>query len=207
MSTAGDQRRTRPRVKRPDLRREELLRAAEQLLLERGPADVTIADITAAADAAKGTFYRYFATKEELFIVLRQYFVESLVSTVLTATARVPASDWQQKVRVLVHAGIDHQIANRSLHDLLFHQFRAADVLTRAVQSDEHIHLASTLLDFIGGGVAAGAFQVADPQSTSIVLYHALHGAADEAASYEDRTKQLGIIDAAAEMTIRSLTP
>jgi AcrR family transcriptional regulator len=43
-----------------------LLAAAEQLFLARGIEDVSIDDITRAASVAKGSFYRYFPSKEAL---------------------------------------------------------------------------------------------------------------------------------------------
>jgi AcrR family transcriptional regulator len=43
-----------------------LLVAAEQLFLARGIEDVSIDDITRAAGVAKGSFYRYFPSKEAL---------------------------------------------------------------------------------------------------------------------------------------------
>jgi AcrR family transcriptional regulator len=47
-------------------RTEGLLAAAEQLFLEHGIGDVSIDDITHAAGVAKGSFYRYFPSKEAL---------------------------------------------------------------------------------------------------------------------------------------------
>jgi AcrR family transcriptional regulator len=47
-------------------RSEGLLAAAEQLFLARGIEDVSIDDITRQAGVAKGSFYRYFASKEAL---------------------------------------------------------------------------------------------------------------------------------------------
>jgi AcrR family transcriptional regulator len=66
-------------VKRDENRRQKtdaLSRAALFLFLERGIEAVSIDDITRAASASKGSFYRYFASKEAL--------VEALVFPVFT---------------------------------------------------------------------------------------------------------------------------
>src|SRR5215469_847321 len=56
--------------KRPDRRlarnRKALLEATELLIARKGFAALTVDEITAAADLAKGTFYNYFKDKEEI---------------------------------------------------------------------------------------------------------------------------------------------
>lgn len=50
-----------PRWRRlPDARRDQLLDAAERLLVVRGVAGTAVADIATEAGVAKGSFYRYF---------------------------------------------------------------------------------------------------------------------------------------------------
>src|SRR6185369_5877628 len=46
--------------------RDGLVAAAEGLFAARGPDAVSIDEITAAADVAKGTFYTHFADKDDL---------------------------------------------------------------------------------------------------------------------------------------------
>jgi AcrR family transcriptional regulator len=55
----------------PDVRREQLLAAATRLFADQGAA-VTVSEITEAAGVSKGTFYVYFASKDELIAQLRE---------------------------------------------------------------------------------------------------------------------------------------
>src|SRR5215210_7257384 len=55
-----------PRRRPPDVRREQILDAAERVLVERGLATTTMADVAGAAAVAKGTVYLYFESKAGL---------------------------------------------------------------------------------------------------------------------------------------------
>ena len=52
--------------------RVRLFRCALELIAERGLANVTVEDITEAADVGKGTFFNYFATKDHVLGVMAE---------------------------------------------------------------------------------------------------------------------------------------
>ncbi len=52
---------------REQVRREQIMRAAEQLFTSKRFHEITTADIAAKAGIGKGTIYRYFKDKEDLF--------------------------------------------------------------------------------------------------------------------------------------------
>ncbi len=56
---------TRPERRR-QRRRQQIIDAARTVIAQKGVADLTIADVTAAADVAVGSFYTYFEGKQEL---------------------------------------------------------------------------------------------------------------------------------------------
>lgn len=49
-------------------REESILAVAEQLLLESGEGDITLDSLAEQLDLAKGTLYKHFASKDELFL-------------------------------------------------------------------------------------------------------------------------------------------
>lgn len=53
--------------------------AARKLFAERGFHGTTLADITAAAGKSPGSFYRYFADKEDLLAVLAESFLHEVI--------------------------------------------------------------------------------------------------------------------------------
>ncbi|KAA9007881.1 TetR/AcrR family transcriptional regulator [Histidinibacterium aquaticum] len=58
---------TAPKTNRGTARRKTLLRSAEKVIGEKGFASASIAEITRDAETALGTFYIYFASKEQVF--------------------------------------------------------------------------------------------------------------------------------------------
>ncbi|NUU77803.1 TetR/AcrR family transcriptional regulator [Paenibacillus xylanilyticus] len=60
-------------IKNPEERRNEILNAAEILFVTKGYTKATVMDILQACNIAKGTFYYYFQSKEEVMnaIVMR----------------------------------------------------------------------------------------------------------------------------------------
>jgi AcrR family transcriptional regulator len=69
--------------------RVKLFRCALALIAEHGLANVTVEDITEAADVGKGTFFNYFPTKEHVLGVMAEIQLGKLEE----AAARVAAGD------------------------------------------------------------------------------------------------------------------
>jgi AcrR family transcriptional regulator len=69
MSTAHKKGPGRPKdAQLPERRREEILDAAAKLFAQHGYRNTDMEYVATAVDIAKGTIYRYFASKEELFL-------------------------------------------------------------------------------------------------------------------------------------------
>ncbi|WP_041684214.1 TetR/AcrR family transcriptional regulator [Renibacterium salmoninarum] len=80
-------------VKRPErtnATRQKLFEASMQLIGERGPAEVTVDEIAAAAGVSKGTVYYNFGSKSELIAQLLEYGVQLLESR-LTPDESLPS--------------------------------------------------------------------------------------------------------------------
>jgi AcrR family transcriptional regulator len=67
--------------------RVRLFRSALELIAERGMANVTVEDITEAADVGKGTFFNYFASKDHVLGVMAEIQLSKVREASMKATA------------------------------------------------------------------------------------------------------------------------
>ncbi len=75
----------KPLTARGEATRRKLLRAAESLFGEKGFHGTAVGDITRAAGVGHGTFYLYFASKEDIFRELVRYLSRELRGTIREA--------------------------------------------------------------------------------------------------------------------------
>ena len=162
MSIAGPRSRT-PRTRTPDARRRELVDAAARVFAEKGIASASVDDIVRAAGVAKGTFYLYFATKDEVIDAVAQWLVESVadrIQAIATDGSRPPIERLLAFGASVRQIGGDpherefvelvHRPENRVLHD------RMGD---RALS-----RLAPAVAQIIASGIEQGIFRRQDPE-------------------------------------------
>lgn len=65
----------KPRTKPAKERLDDLMNAAEHLFLTKGFLETTVSEIVSQADVAKGTFYHYFKSKDEILEALRERYM------------------------------------------------------------------------------------------------------------------------------------
>jgi AcrR family transcriptional regulator len=85
------------RQRRATETRVRLFRCALQLFSERGFPNVTVEDITEAADVGKGTFFNYFASKDHVLGVLAE------IQLGKVAEAVALAADGKQTIQAVLH--------------------------------------------------------------------------------------------------------
>lgn len=158
-------------------RREQLLDAAETLLAERGLRALTVDDVTARAGVAKGTFYLYFAAKGDVLVALRERYVATMHAQHARAIAQLPPDDHVGRLDRWIAEAIGGHVAHERLHDALFHHdLPSLAVKTGVAPANPQLALLREILE---AGVAAGAFALADAETTAVLLYGAMHAAVD----------------------------
>src|SRR3990172_10041401 len=107
--------------KTPAARREDLLDAALAVFREKGVRTATVEDVTTRAGVAKGTFYLYFKTKEEVGGALRERFALEMLQTAEEMLAGLEADDWEARAEALVRSVVTFSLERRELAELVFH--------------------------------------------------------------------------------------
>jgi TetR/AcrR family transcriptional repressor of nem operon len=179
-----------PRTKPPEERRNDLLDAGESLLVEKGIAATTLDDVTRRANVAKGTFYLYFRSKSDLVHALQKRFDRRMADRV---TAAVASTDgWADKLDACVRACFEDYGTQYDLHDVLFHHIPESD--RRDDLESARSELVDVIRDLLLAGIEAGAYQVDDPDLTSVLLYSAMHGGYDASCHGPERPDEAALV-------------
>jgi AcrR family transcriptional regulator len=167
---------SRPRTKPPEERRGEIMRAARRLFLEQGVAATTIEQITSRAGVAKGTFYLYFSSKEDVLAAMGDRYGDELLVKIQAAIAKKPGDDWKGKLRAWARAAVSGYLDSIRLHDILFYGSHRPthEGLVDNVVIDHLFHM-------LQAGAQAGAWSIDDARFTAVFLFSGLHGVVDDA--------------------------
>jgi AcrR family transcriptional regulator len=174
-----------PRTKPPEERRNELMNAARRLFLKQGIATTTIEQITSAAGVAKGTFYLYFSSKDDVLNALVQNFSRDLLASIEAAMGQQSPEDWRGRLAMWVRGAVNAYLDATRLHDMLFYESHHATPAGLV----ENI-IVDRLVALLEEGARAGAWTIADAPLTAVFLFNGLHGAVDYARRKRvDRTR------------------
>ena len=189
-----------PRTKPPEQRRHELMNAAKRLFLARGVGSTTIEQITSSADVAKGTFYLYFSSKEDVLAALGERYGGELLVKIKAAIAEKREEDWKGKLAAWARTCVTGYLDSIQLHDILFYGSRPA---TREGLVDNI--LIDHLFDLLRAGAEARAWTIDDARLTAVYLFTGLHGVVDDAHSKEKRVNRGRLADRMERLCFRSV--
>lgn len=161
------------RTKPAEVRREELLDAAEQLFLDQGLTATSVDDIVSRADVAKGTFYLHFASKEAIVLGLQDRFLERCHAHIEKALARKKPDDHRGRLRAWIQASVEVFVEQFRLHEIVFHEFRPEEDKHEKIDN----RVFGSFIELLRQGTLAGAFDLADPELSGMMLLHGFHGA------------------------------
>jgi len=165
----------RPRTKPAEIRREELMDAAQRLFLEKGFDETSVDEIVRAAHVAKGTFYWYFKSKDDVLLALQTRFIDRFCSEIEEAVGRLPENDWSGRLDTWLETAVNGYLDQVAVHDLIFHDIRPSN---RRMKQDNPV--ITPLATFLEAGARHGAWVAEDARLAAVMVFSALHGAVDD---------------------------
>jgi len=162
------------RTRNPEKRRGDLIAAAKRVFAKKGVAASAVSDIVKAAGVAQGTFYLYFATKNDVINALAEQMAETMVAAVERAVAGTGAGavdkllalrdailDMANDSTSKELAAIYHRPENRAVHDRM-----AGSLTPRLVPLVEQI---------VSQGIAERVFTAEEPRVAAWFILGGLH--------------------------------
>ena len=155
-------------VKEYEERRKEILETAERLFVTKGYTKTTVNDILKEIGIAKGTFYHYFKSKEEVMdeIIMRIIKEDVAKAKVIVSNPNIPVLE--KLFRVLMEQSPKSgDVKDKMIEQ--FHQPNNAEMHQKSlVQSI--IHLSPVLTEILEQGIEEGIFSTSYPQETIELL-------------------------------------
>ncbi|HDX9579080.1 TPA: TetR/AcrR family transcriptional regulator [Bacillus pseudomycoides] len=155
-------------VKEHGERRNEILDTAEKLFVSKGYMKTTVNDILQEVGIAKGTFYHYFKSKEEVMdaIIMRIVNADVVAAKKIASNPNIPVLD---KLFHILMAQAPKAGGNKEKMIEQFHQPSNAEMHQRSlVQSI--LHLTPVLTEVIQQGINENVFATDYPQETIELL-------------------------------------
>jgi len=147
-------------VKDPKERRDEFVETAQELFREKGYYNTSVEDIVERMGVAKGLFYYYFGSKEDLVEAIADRLWEGAVDDYRTIMEREDLSAMQ---KLLLYSNVRGQVKVRQTYllDLWVHE-RHSPLVQRLTEKGVEM-LVPILGEIISQGVEEGSFDTGYP--------------------------------------------
>ncbi|MFD3274165.1 TetR/AcrR family transcriptional regulator [Paenibacillus dendritiformis] len=153
--------------KKPEERRNEILDAAEMLFTTKGYSKTTVNDILHMVGIAKGTFYYYFQSKEEVMDAIVMRFIDFGVEAAKAVAAHPELSAHDKIFQIMMAQQPDAGRKELMIEQL--HQVNNAEMHQKSL-IETILQLTPVLTEIIEQGIAEGVFDTPYPKETVEIL-------------------------------------
>lgn len=192
-------------TKSPDVRRQELMDAAVGVFKGKGISRTTVSDITGAAGVAKGTFYLYFDSKEQLLGALKERFVDEILAHATSDYERVGREDWWALVDSVIENWTDFMLERADMIQVIMQEPMTPESYRVFAECEARVD--AMFASGIQAGIEAGAFRTTDPELISKLFHYALDGTLTHAILYGQKIDRDRFVKAGKEMVRKALAP
>lgn len=148
--------------------RKKLLDAAEDVFSEFGFHKALVEEIANRAGLGKGTIYRYFENKEELFKSLMEEHVNELTESVMNNTSG--KTDPIEKIKITLKAYLDFFKMHKRLFSILVFEDEGAGCKNAEECWEKRTGYAKILEAFISDGISKNVFKKLEPMTLSYCM-------------------------------------
>ena len=180
-------------VKEHDERRNEIIRTAAVLFSQKGYNKCSVNDILNAIGIAKGTFYYYFKSKEDVLDAAVEQVSEQVFMQVQKVAARKEVSPIERMIQVLLAARVTdptEEVLIQEMHksnNALLHQKTLVSIITM---------LTPIFGEIVEEGNETGIFQCAYPEQCVQILLSAMLTLLNDGIFLLDKTQAAKVFEA-----------
>ena len=154
------------RHKEPEVRKGELLDAAQKLFIEKGYAKTTVTDILNVYGLSKGVFYYYFKSKEEVMDAIIQRMVDDMVVQAGKIVASPDMTPPQKIMAILMGQGQSEEMKkDKESMTRQFHEVQNAEMHQKSLALSIKC-LAPVMAEILKEDNGTKAFATDYPQET-----------------------------------------
>jgi AcrR family transcriptional regulator len=176
MKIAVDQRSQR-KQREYEARREEILLAAERKFSENGFFKTSMAEIAETAQFAMGTVYRFFKSKEDIYISLVEAKVEELLSLLEEAIRNHVSA--QERLRAVIHVKLAFADRNRAFFRIYVSEWSGFEWTVKSAFGERvwkrYLAQIDLVANLITDGIKSGEFRKVNPKETSLAFHGMLN--------------------------------
>lgn len=160
-----------------EARRGEILSAAECLFSKHGFFKTSMAEIAGAAQFAMGTVYRFFKSKEDIYISLVEAKVEELMSVLEERVSQ--ANTATEKIQAVIKVKLAFADKNRDFFRIYVSEWSGFEWTVKSAFGDRvwkrYLAQIQLVADLIREGIREGEFREIDPEDTSLAFHGMLN--------------------------------
>lgn len=186
-------------VKDPEERRFELLETAQRLFYESGYEKTSVQNIVDTVGIAKGTFYHYFHSKEDLLGQLAEWQTDQVLAMAEARMQEVKGNA-VEKFRALIKNILDWKTENREITMTYVRVMYAEENLPLRIKLHQIYKekVNSVFAKVIRQGTSEGVFNVKDSEESSEIFLSMLLGMSDAiapiTASIDEHPERISIL-------------
>lgn len=160
-----------------EARRQEILGAAECLFSKHGFFKTSMAEIAHNAQFAMGTVYRFFKSKEEIYISLVEAKVEELSETLEREISAAHSAT--EKITALIRVKLSYADQNRDFFRIYVSEWSGFEWTIKSAFGERvwklYMNQVDLVAELIREGIQKGEFRLVDPNDAAFALHGMLN--------------------------------